>query len=137
MVTEDQIIVAAEVTQEENDIKQWHPMLEQAPANLKAIAYPQAVGTALAAAGYCSEANLTAADPAGPEWLIATNKDWKQRKALRAPRPRRTAVWLGSRKEDRGMILSKATRPHGLSKKRLGVAHLEARAGYQTARSRV
>ena len=30
VVTEDQIIVAAEVTQEENDIKQLHPMLERA-----------------------------------------------------------------------------------------------------------
>ena len=61
VVTEDQIIVAAEVTQEENDIKQLHPMLERAQANLRAIAYPHAVGTALADAGYCSEANLLAA----------------------------------------------------------------------------
>jgi len=29
VVTEDQIIVVAEVTQEENDIKQLHPMLER------------------------------------------------------------------------------------------------------------
>ena len=48
VVTEDQIIVAAEVTQEENDMKQLHPMLKRAQANLKAIAYLQAVGTALA-----------------------------------------------------------------------------------------
>ncbi|MEK7760989.1 MAG: transposase, partial [Nitrospirota bacterium] len=63
VVTEDQIIVAAEVTQEANDIKQLHPMLERAQANLKAIAHPRAIMTALADAGYCSEANLTAADP--------------------------------------------------------------------------
>jgi transposase len=83
VVTEDQIIVAVKVTQEENDIRQLHPMLERAQANLKAIAYPQTVGTALADAGYCSEANLRAADPAGPALLVATNKDWKHRKALR------------------------------------------------------
>jgi transposase len=89
VVTEAQIIVAAEVTQEENDIKQLHPMLERAQANLKAIKHPQAIGTALADAGYCSEANLTEADPSGPALLIATNKDWKQRKALREqPTPR-------------------------------------------------
>lgn len=89
MVTEEQILVAAEVTQDENDIKQLHPMLEAAQAQLHAIEYPQPIGTVLADAGYCSEANLTEADPAGPALLIATNKDWKQRQALREqPCPR-------------------------------------------------
>ena len=46
VVTEEQIIVAAAVTQEANDIKQLHPMLERAQANLEALAHPQAVGTA-------------------------------------------------------------------------------------------
>ncbi len=64
-------------------------MLKRAQANLKAIAYLQAVGTALADAGYCSEANLLAADPAGPALLMAPNKDWKQRKALREQPPPR------------------------------------------------
>lgn len=47
------------------------------------IEYPQSIGTVLADAGSGSEANLTEADPAGPTLLIATNKDWKQRQALR------------------------------------------------------
>ena len=101
VVTEDQIIVAAEVTQEENDIKQLYPMLERAQANLKAIASPQALGTALADAGYCSEANLLVADPAGPELLIATNKDWKQRKALREQPPPRGRAPKGLTARDR------------------------------------
>lgn len=101
VVTADQIIVAAEVTQEENDIKQLHPMLERAQANLKAIAYPHAVGTALADAGYCSEANLMAADPAGPALLVATNKDWKQRKALREQPPPRGRAPKGLTARDR------------------------------------
>ena len=101
VVTEDQIIVAAEVTQEENDIKQLYPMLERAQANLKALASPHAVGTALADAGYCSEANLLAADPAGPELLIATNKDWKQRKALRELPPPRGRAPKGLTARDR------------------------------------
>ena len=101
VVTEDQIIVAAEVTQEANDIKQLHPMLERAQANLKALAYPQAVGTALADAGYCSEANLMEADPDGPALLIATNKDWKQRKALREQPPPRGRYPKGLTARDR------------------------------------
>ena len=34
-----------------------------------------------------AEANLTEADPAGPELLIAPNNDWQQRQALREPPP--------------------------------------------------
>ena len=101
VVTEEQIIVAAEVTQEAKDIQQLHPMLERAQANLKAIAYPQAVGTALADAGYCSEANLMAADPGGPALLMATNKDWKQRKALREQPPPRGRAPKGLTARDR------------------------------------
>ena len=66
VVTEEQIILAGAVTQEEHDVRQLHPMLRQAQANLQAFAHPQAIRTALADAGYCSEANLTEADPAGP-----------------------------------------------------------------------
>ena len=101
VVTEGQLIVAAEVTQEENDIKQLHPMLERAQANLKVSAYPQAVGTALADAGYCSEANLMEADPAGPALLMATNKDWKQRQALREQPPPRGRCPKGLTARDR------------------------------------
>ena len=101
VVTEDQIIVAAEVTQEENDIQQLHPMLEQAQANLTALAYPQAVGTALADDGSCSEAKLMAADPVGPEWLLATNKDWTQRTALREQPPPRGRYPKGLTKRGR------------------------------------
>lgn len=74
---------ADEVTQETSDFQQLHPMVERVQANLKAIAHPQTVGPALADAGYCSEANLTEPDPAGPAMLIALNKGWKQRKVLR------------------------------------------------------
>ena len=101
VVTEGQIIVAAAVTQEANDIQQLHPMVAQAQANLQAIKHPQAITTALADAGYCSEANLTAADPAGPELLIATNKDWKQRKALREQPPPRGRCPKGLTARDR------------------------------------
>jgi transposase len=118
VVTEGQLIVAAEVTQEANDIKQLHPMLERAQANLRTIAHPQAVGTALADAGYCSEANLLAADPAGPELLMATNKDWKQRTVLREqPGPRgRIPMRLSHRDRMERVLLT--TRGRRLYKKR-------------------
>lgn len=88
-VTEDQVIVAAEVTQECNDVGQLLPMLEKIAGNLKAVGAPEAMKTALADAGYWSDANILDAKADGPELLIATNKDWKQRKAMReAPPPR-------------------------------------------------
>jgi hypothetical protein len=92
IVTAEQIIVAAELTQQANDIHQLHPMLAQARENLKAIDHPQAIGIALADAGYCSEANLTVVVPDGPELLVATNKDWKQRKAQRDQPPPRGRI---------------------------------------------
>ena len=81
--------MAAKVTQEAHDITPLHPMLDQAQAHLRALAHPQAITIALADAGSCSEATLTEAAPAGLELLMATNKDWKQRKVLREqPGPR-------------------------------------------------
>lgn len=88
-VTEDQIIVAAEITQEENDVRQLHPMLDETEANRKAAGIEERVDSCTADAGYWSEENIKEANPAGPELFIATTKDWKERKALRdAPAPR-------------------------------------------------
>ena len=92
VVTMEQIVVAAELTQQANDIQQLHPMVAQAQNNLQTIGFPQAIGTALADAGYCSEANLTTVGPGGPELLVATNKDWKQRKAQREQPPPRGRI---------------------------------------------
>jgi transposase len=87
--TADQIIVAAEVTPEENDVGQLHPMLASAANELKAAGVEETIGAALVDAGYCSEANLEQAYPDGPELFVATRKDWKQREQMRqAPAPR-------------------------------------------------
>jgi len=89
VATADQIIVAAEVTPEENDVGQLHPMLAATADELKAAGVEERVGAALVDAGYCSEANLEQADPEGPELFVATRKDWKQREQMRqAPPPR-------------------------------------------------
>lgn len=89
VVSEDQVIVAADITQEENDVRQLHPMLEETRANRKAAGIEDEVDTCTADAGYWSEDNIEQAGPDGPELFIATTKDWKERKALRdAPAPR-------------------------------------------------
>ena len=83
VVSQDQIIVAVGVTQEANDVQQLEPMLDTMERTLEAAGIEDRPRTALADAGYWSEANVTTcSDPEGPELLIATTKDWKQRKLL-------------------------------------------------------
>ncbi|HKB38405.1 MAG TPA: transposase [Gemmataceae bacterium] len=89
VATADQIIVAADVTADENDVGQLHPMLAATAIELKAAGVEEAVAAALVDAGYCSEENLERADPDGPELFVATRKGWKQREQMRqAPLPR-------------------------------------------------
>ena len=111
-VTEDQIITAAEVTQQENDKRQLHPMLDRTEENAAAAGVEEKVGAALADAGYWSESNAAAAGPDGPELLIATTKDHKQRKLLReAPVPRgRTPKDLSCRERMERKLLTKRGR---------------------------
>jgi len=82
VTTEQQIIVAEDVTQEENDKQQLHPMLEQAEENRQAVEIEEEMGVALADAGYCSEENFTKKPAGDVELLVATQKDYKQRKAM-------------------------------------------------------
>ena len=82
-VTEDQVIVAEDVTQQANDKRQLHPMLEQAEANRQTVGVKEKIGVALADAGYSSDDNFTKTPAGGIELLVATQKDWKQRKAMR------------------------------------------------------
>jgi len=81
VVTEEQIILAAEITQQANDVNQLHPMVEKARENMAVMA-PEASPTievVLADAGYISEKNLAGIDPDALEHLIATKNAWKQR----------------------------------------------------------
>lgn len=82
VVTEEQIIVAEDVTQEENDKQQLHPMFEQAEENRQAVEIKEKIGVGLADAGYCSEENFTKKAAGDIELLVATQKDYKQRKAM-------------------------------------------------------
>lgn len=83
LVTEDQIVLAAELTHQANDVHQLHPMIDQATSNLDAAGIDDEIATVLADAGYWSEDNVTGGTDDTPELLIATTKDWKQRKAMR------------------------------------------------------
>ena len=78
VVSEDQIIVACDVTNECNDFGQLKPMVELAEANLYEIG--EEPDKLLADAGYCSEPNLEyLATPGSPDAYIAVKKDRKQR----------------------------------------------------------
>jgi hypothetical protein len=57
VVNDAQIIVAADVTDEANDVRQTRPMLEQTVANLDEAGVTGQIGAFLADAGYFSEAN--------------------------------------------------------------------------------
>jgi transposase len=93
MVTEGQIIIAAELTMEENDVKQLIPMIEKAEENIAALEFnDETIGVVLADAGYCSDTNMENTEPDGPECIIATRKDWKQRQAIREAEPPRGRI---------------------------------------------
>jgi len=92
VVTEEQIIVAEDVTQEENNKQQLHPMLEQTEANRQAVGIEEKTGVALADAGYCSEENFTKTPTGTVELLVAVQKDYKQRKAMTEPLPPEEAI---------------------------------------------
>ncbi len=93
VVTTGQIIIASDVTTDANDVRQLRPMLAQAQANVVAVADEAekdtvTLGAVVADAGYWSEANA-APETEDCELIIATQKDHKQRAALRdAPPPR-------------------------------------------------
>jgi hypothetical protein len=79
-VNEHQIVVACAVTQDANDVNQYQPMVTAAQDTLHAAGITKPIAMVLADAGYWSDDNATAQ---GPERLIATLKDWKQRRAAR------------------------------------------------------
>ena len=113
VVSQDQIVVAVGVTQEANDVQQLKPMLDTMERTLEVAGIEERPRTALADAGYWSEANVTTCNkPGGPELLIATTKDWKQRKLLRergCPRGR-TPQGLSSRERMERKLLTKRGR---------------------------
>ena len=112
VVTTGQIILASDVTHEANDVHQLSPMIAKTLAMMEAVAGEEvALGTGLFDAGYWSEDNA-ATETAECEYLIATTKDWKQRKATRdAPSPRgRIPKEISSRDRMERKLLTKRGR---------------------------
>jgi transposase len=82
VVTEQQVVVAAALTQDANDVQQLAPMLQAVDQTLAAAEIPDRLGTLLADAGYWSIANLTSI-PDAPEllvWPAKTGRTGKPRK---------------------------------------------------------
>jgi hypothetical protein len=79
-VNPDQIVLAVDVSQDAGDVQLYQPMNDRLIQTLGAAGITPGVELELADAGYCSEANLTCP---GPDRLIATQKDHKQRAAAR------------------------------------------------------
>src|SRR5215203_3372272 len=65
VANEHQIILAADVTDQANDVLQVVPMVDQARANLDAAGVGRAIGAAVIDSGYYSEANTAALEARG------------------------------------------------------------------------
>ena len=81
VVTEHQVVVAAELTQDANDVQQLQPMLGAVDRTLAAAGIPERPGTLLADSGYWSIANLTTI-PDALELLV-----WPRPAAPASPAP--------------------------------------------------
>jgi hypothetical protein len=73
----EQVIVAAQLTDEHNDQAQLHPMIAATSASLAAAGITERPEKLLADAGYASEANFAQLDDTGPDAYIATRNTHK------------------------------------------------------------
>jgi transposase len=86
VTTLEQVIVAADLTQQANDLQQLDPMLEATAATLAAAGIPQRPGRLLADSGYWTIANLTQI-PDAPELLIPPARHGRQGKPRKDGKP--------------------------------------------------
>jgi hypothetical protein len=86
VTTMEQVIVAAELTQQANDLQQLEPMLSATTLTPAAAGVQDRPGTLLADCGYWTIANLTQV-PDAPELLIPPAKHGRQGKPRKDGRP--------------------------------------------------
>ena len=83
IATEDQVIVAADVTNQANDVRQVCPMIETMQSNIEGE-----LNEFLADAAYFSNENVTAVEAAGLDPFIATQRLQHHEKISDCPRGR-------------------------------------------------
>ena len=84
IVTADQCIVSAEITQEENDVHQLEPMLATLTATLDAAGIAERPQRLAADAGYWhDQLDVGKLEQSGPELFVATANQWKEPQACR------------------------------------------------------
>jgi transposase len=97
LVAEDQVIVAAAITQDPADMHQLHPMLERGRRELRAAKIEAGIGVVLADAGYYSERNLEASEISPERFLVAVTNEHDQRTG--------SSTTAGVRKGSRGLLM--------------------------------
>jgi len=88
VTNEHQVILAADVTAQANDVRQTVPMIDQTQANLDAAGVSEAIKALLGDAGYYSEANAKDLEQRGIEAYLATERLKHHEKVASAPRGR-------------------------------------------------
>jgi transposase len=88
VTNEHQIILAADVTNQANDVRQLVAMVDQTQANLDAAGIKDAIKSALGDAGYYSEQNAKDLEQRGIEAYLATERLKHHEKVASAPRGR-------------------------------------------------
>src|SRR3954452_13198192 len=88
VTNEHQIILAADVTDQANDVRQLVPMVDQARANLDAAGIEGEIKAAVGDAGYYSETNATDLKRRGIDPYLATERLKHHEKVASAPRGR-------------------------------------------------
>ena len=90
VANEDQVVVAAEVTDQANDVEQLHPMIDATEQSLADAGIEERPEQLLADAGYCSEENLDNLGDDDPDSYIATRNTYRNpepRSGSRGPLP--------------------------------------------------
>jgi hypothetical protein len=118
VVSEDQIIVAAEVTQDQNAVNQLHPMVERAKEELERAGVRKRVKAVVGDAGYFSEDNVKKAAPNGPELVIAPGKRIEVERAWVEGPPPRGRIPKGTTERERMERKLSTKRGQGLYKLR-------------------
>ena len=84
VTNEDQVLIAASVTDEQNHLGQLHSMIEATKTSLKEAGIDERPEKLLVDAGYCSEENLAALGEEDPDSCIAT-RNMKKKGLLTFP----------------------------------------------------